>query len=175
MLVDIEDNANSILQLNVLGVRNNFTVILSWSEMEAARYLETFKSNNDRQDCASNIRKRESTDPLERVSDFLTSGGRSGVAVNKTDSVTLLNSFGTVFGISQASRDELSLCVGMGPLKVRRLHDAFHKPFSKLKTKERKEKEEKQKEELEEQEKRQKKMKADGGGSDNTGDGKEEE
>ena len=30
-----------------------------------------------------------------------------------------------------ASMDELGLVSGMGEVKVKRLHDAFHKPFSK--------------------------------------------
>ena len=29
----------------------------------------------------------------------------------------------------QADMEELSACAGIGPTKVRRLHDAFHQPF----------------------------------------------
>jgi len=129
VLVDVDDNANTLLQLNTIGVTNQLTVILCWSELEAARYLETYKTRDGKD--ATPIQKKESTNPLDRVTDFLT-GGRAGV--NKTDAVTLWNQFSTVAGIAAASRDELALVGGMGPVKVRRLHEALHKPFSKLRS-----------------------------------------
>ena len=42
-LVDIEDNASTLLALNKLCVINNMTLILAWSNEEAARYLEPLK------------------------------------------------------------------------------------------------------------------------------------
>jgi DNA excision repair protein ERCC-1 len=133
VFVDVDDNANTILQLNTIGVTNQLTVILCWSELEAARYLETYKTRDGKD--ATPIQKKESTNPLDRVTDFLT-GGRAGV--NKTDAMTLWNQFSTVAGIAAASRDELALVGGMGPVKVRRLHEALHKPFSKLRSRARK-------------------------------------
>ncbi len=133
VLVDVDDNANTLLQLNTIGVTNQLTVILCWSELEAARYLETYKVRDGKD--AAPIQKRESANPLDRVIDFLT-GGRGGV--NKTDAVTLWSQFSTVSGIAGASSDELALVGGMGPVKVRRLHEALHKPFSKLRSRERK-------------------------------------
>ena len=115
VLVDVDDNANTLLQLNTIGVTNQLTTILCWSELEAARYLETYKARDGKD--ATPIQKKESANPLDRVTDFLT-GGRAGV--NKTDAVTLWNQFSTVSGIAGASRDELALVVGMGPVKVRR-------------------------------------------------------
>ena len=145
VLVDVDDNANTILQLNAIGVTNQLTLILCWSELEAARYLETYKARDGKD--AAPIQKRESVNPLDRVVDFLT-GGRAGV--NKTDAVTLWNQFSTVSGIAGASSDELALVAGMGPVKVRRLHDAFHKPFSKLRSRERKKQKEQQEQQNEE-------------------------
>ena len=115
VLVDVDDNANTLLQLNTIGVTNQLTMILCWSELEAARYLETYKARDGKD--ATPIQKKESANPLDRVTDFLT-GGRAGV--NKTDAVTLWNQFSTVSGIAGASRDELALVGGMGPVKVRR-------------------------------------------------------
>ena len=84
------------------------------------------------------------------------------VGVNKTDAVTLWNQFSTVAGIASASSDELALVGGMGPIKVRRLHEALHKPFSKLRSKNRK------KEKLEEQQQQsEEKITADGKASKN--------
>ncbi|KAE8591601.1 hypothetical protein XENTR_v10018509 [Xenopus tropicalis] len=38
--------------------------------------------------------------------------------VNKTDSCTLFTTFGTLFDLANASREDLSLCPGLGPQKV---------------------------------------------------------
>jgi len=133
VLVDVDDNANTLLQLNNIGVTNQLSVILCWSELEAARYLETYKARDGKD--ASCIQKKESSNPLDRVTDFLTGGKAS---VNKTDAVTLWNQFSTISGIARASADELALVEGMGPVKVKRLYEALHKPFSKLRTKNRK-------------------------------------
>lgn len=133
VLVDVDDNANTLLHLNTIGVTHQLTLILCWSELEAARYLETYKARDGKD--ATPIQKRESANPLDRVTDFLTSGR---VGVNKTDAVTMWNQFSTMSGIASASPDELALVGGMGPVKVKRLHEALHKPFSKLRSRARK-------------------------------------
>ncbi|OEU20191.1 DNA repair protein rad10, partial [Fragilariopsis cylindrus CCMP1102] len=138
VLVDIDDNTNSIQQLNLIGVRQNFTVILCWSEIELARYLETYKSKDGKTHDISCITKKESTNIVDRVTDFLISGHKGIGGVNKTDSITLWNTFGSIKSIATASPDELSLCIGMGPLKVKRLYNALHKPFSKFQSRKRK-------------------------------------
>jgi DNA excision repair protein ERCC-1 len=99
------------------------TLILAWSEEEAARYLETFKAFDGKD--ASIIQKKEQTHFADQVADFL---GTS--KINKTDSGQLLSQFSNLRSLMEASMDELGLVAGMGEVKVRRLHDAFHKPFS---------------------------------------------
>jgi DNA excision repair protein ERCC-1 len=123
VLVDTEDNANILLFLNKLAITNNMTLILAWSEEEAARYLETFKAFDGKD--ASIIQKKEQTHFADQVADFL---GTS--KINKTDSGQLLSQFSNLRSLMEASMDELGLVAGMGEVKVRRLHDAFHKPFS---------------------------------------------
>jgi len=125
VLVDVEDNANTLLFLNKLAVTNNLTLLLAWSEEEAARYLETFKAFDGKD--ASIIQKKEQTNFVDQVADFL--GTCKGV--NKTDSAQLLMQFSNLRAVMAASMDELALVSGMGEVKVKRLHDAFHKPFSK--------------------------------------------
>ena len=144
--VDLEDNTNPILFLNDLCVQNNLTLILAWSEQEAARYLETVKAFDGKD--LSMIQKREFTNHIDKVSHTLSSVR----SVNKTDAGQLLNQvgdsnllhssvltvlnlhtclqFGTFKNIVNASLDELSVCPGIGPKKVKRLHDAFHRPFN---------------------------------------------
>ena len=135
-LVDIEDNASTLLALNKLCVVNNMTLILAWSNEEAARYLETFKAYESKD--ASSIQRREQTNFSDQVADVLTAVR----SVNKTDSAQLMSQFGTLRGLMAAPMDELSLCPGIGEKKVRRLYEAFHKPFSSVQArKRRKEKE----------------------------------
>jgi DNA excision repair protein ERCC-1 len=135
-----QDNANNaLLFLNTLAVTHNLTLILAWTEQEAARYLETFKALDGKD--ASLIQKRSSTDDhfVDQVADYLT----ACKPVNKTDSQQLLAHFSSIRALAgAASPDELALCPGLGPTKVQRLWDAFHKPFSKRGAKERKKKKE---------------------------------
>jgi DNA excision repair protein ERCC-1 len=139
VLVDLEDNAIVLQQLNKLAVLHNMTLILAWSEEEAARYLETYKyaEGND----ASLIQRKEKTNFVDQATEFL--AGAQGV--NKTDAASLLSQFTSVKAIMAASKEELGLVPGLGQVKVKRLHDAFHKPFSSKRARERK----KQKEEAE--------------------------
>lgn len=133
--VDIEDNASALLFLNDLCVQNNLTLILSWSEEEAARYIETLKAFDGTDTSA--IEKRDHTSHLDQVAHALVSVR----SVNKTDAGQLLNQFGCWKNIVGASVDELSICPGVGPKKVRRLYEAFHKPFSRESAKRRKQRE----------------------------------
>jgi DNA excision repair protein ERCC-1 len=50
-------------------------------------------------------------------------------SVNKTDTATLASSFGSLARVATASVEELSVCPGLGHKKVRRIFDAFNKPF----------------------------------------------
>ncbi|KAL7526834.1 hypothetical protein ACHAWF_001930 [Thalassiosira exigua] len=133
--VDIDDNTSPLLFLNDLCVQNNFTLILAWSEEEAARYLETVKAFDGKD--ASILQKRDFTTHVDQVSHAL----GSVRSVNKTDSSQLLNQFGCWKNLAGASIEELSVCPGVGPKKVRRLWEAFHRPFSTEMKKRRKERE----------------------------------
>lgn len=121
--VDVEDCSETLLQLNCIAVEHNMTLILAWSQEEAARYLETFKAFDGHD--ASIIKKREETDFVDQVANVL-----AGCKANKTDSQQLLGQFGNVRSMMAASMDELGLVPGIGEVKVKRLYDAFHKPFS---------------------------------------------
>ncbi|KAL9188672.1 hypothetical protein ACHAXT_007050 [Thalassiosira profunda] len=137
--VDVDDNAASVLFLNDLCVKNNFTLILAWSEEESARYLETVKAFDGRDPTI--IKGREYTEHIDQASHAL----GSVRSVNKTDASQLLTQFGTWKNLAGASIEELSVCPGVGPKKVRRLWEAFHRPFSAETAKRRKEEREKEK------------------------------
>ena len=122
-LVDVDDNTQLLVELNKLCVDTEMTLVLAWSELEAARYLETFKVYEHKG--AASIKERVDADYLARLNDCLTSIR----SVNKTDVVTLSSAFPSLAALMQASHEELSQCAGIGEKKVRRLHDAFHEPF----------------------------------------------
>ena len=131
-LVDVDDNASIILYLNKISAVNNLTLVLAWSEEEVARYLETFKAFEGKD--ASTIQKKKEATYTEQAADLL-GAVRS---VNKTDSAQLLSQFGTLKNVITATIKELQQCPGIGEKKVRRLFDAFHKPFSSAMSKKRK-------------------------------------
>jgi DNA excision repair protein ERCC-1 len=136
VLVDIDDCANALLFLNKFGVTHRLTLIVTWSEAEAARYLETYKALEGKD--ASSIQKRESTNMVDQLTDFIA----ACKPLNKTDAATLWQQFGTLKGVATASPDELALCPGLGNVKVRRFYAAIHQPFSKRAMRERKRKQE---------------------------------
>ena len=136
--VDVEDNAAALLALNKLCVVNDLTLVLAWSDEECGRYLETYKAFEGKD--ASLIKKKEYSTYAEQVADVL-STVRS---VNKTDAAQLLGQFGNLRTLMSAQIDELSLCPGIGEKKVRRLWEAFHRPFSTAAVKRRKEEREEQ-------------------------------
>ena len=130
VLVDVQDSANLLLQLNVLCVRHNLTLVLVWSDEEAARYLETYKALEGKD--ATAIQRQMRGTFAEQVIDVLLEAG----SVNKTDTTQLLGQFGSIRSLVAATTDEFSLVSGMGPVKVQKLYDAFHKPFSSKKASE---------------------------------------
>lgn len=132
-LVDVDDNASILLHLNKTCVVNNLTLTLAWSEQEAARYLETFKAFEGKD--ASSIQKKKELSYSEQMTDVL----GCVRSVNKTDSSQLISQFGNFKSLATASINELQSCPGIGEKKVRRLYDAFTKPFSSSLAKKRKE------------------------------------
>ncbi|NXO98301.1 ERCC1 protein, partial [Certhia brachydactyla] len=95
------------------------------SAEEAARYLETFKSYEQKP--PDLLKERVEQDFLSRVTDCLT----SVKSVNKTDVLSLMGTFGSLAAVVGASREDLSLCPGVGPQKAKRLFDVLHQPFLK--------------------------------------------
>ena len=76
----------------------------------------------------------QSGDPFAVLSDCLTAVR----GVNKTDVLTLSSTFGSLKNIIDCSMEELSLCPGLGPRKVKNLYETFHAPFDPTKRKKQK-------------------------------------
>jgi len=114
--------------MNELAYQHDFTLILCWSDLEAARYLELYKVYEKRS--ANSLKSKLEDEYLPRLQDTLS----TVKPVNSTDVLTLATNFGSLKSIMTATTDELSICAGFGEKKVKRLHETFHASFSKKST-----------------------------------------
>eukprot|EP00794_Sanderia_malayensis_P009165 gene9165-10138_t len=123
--VDVKDPHASLKELSKICILADCTLILSWSPEEAGRYLETYKSYENKP--SDVLQERVEGDYHSKMIDCLT----NVKSVNKTDAVTLMSNFGSLKNILEASKDEISLCPGFGPQKAERLIKICHEPFLK--------------------------------------------
>ena len=123
--VDTEDAAEPLSVVTRAAIGNHFTLICGFNAAECARYLEILKSYEKKP--AETIKKDLGSDYASRATSALTAVR----GVNKTDVKTLGDTFGSIAGIFRASEDQLRACPGIGPIKAKRLHEAFHHPFKK--------------------------------------------
>ena len=73
------------------------------------------------------IMEKSNPNPHSKLVDALT----TVKSVNKTDAVTLMNTFGSLENITKASVEDLTLCPGFGPQKAQRLSKVLNTPFRK--------------------------------------------
>ncbi|XP_065520478.1 DNA excision repair protein ERCC-1 [Lathamus discolor] len=121
--VDVKDPQRALKDLAKICVLSDCTLLLAWSPEEAARYLETYKAFEQKP--PDLLRERLDQGFLPRMSDCLTSIR----AVNRTDALSLLSTFGSLAALVAATKEDLSLCPGVGPQKAKRLFDVLHEPF----------------------------------------------
>ncbi|QRV94466.1 DNA excision repair protein ERCC-1 [Ceratobasidium sp. AG-Ba] len=122
ILCDTE-HQNSIKELTKACLLNQITVMVAWSAEEAGYYLGTYKKFEFRSHQL--IKERVDADYTSLLRAALTTIR----GVNKTDVMTLRTNFGSFKNIAHATTEDLQLCPGFGPTKVRRLREAFNKPF----------------------------------------------
>lgn len=123
MLVNDENNLPALQELNRIAFMHEYTLIQAWSNIECARYIETFKAYEGKS--TASIQERVESEFLPKVTSILTTVR----SVNRTDAVTLLDMFGSLRGISRASQEDLLHCPGVGDKKGQRIYEAFHEPF----------------------------------------------
>lgn len=99
-MVDIEDNVISLQEINTLCLEKNITFICAWSNMESARYLETYKAYETKP--STSIQEKVETNYVAQVTKTLT----TIPSVNKSDVNVLLDVFGNLSGVQHSS------CVG---------------------------------------------------------------
>ncbi|KAI8065781.1 restriction endonuclease type II-like protein [Gongronella butleri] len=125
VLVDTDDHYAALRELNLAAISHQFTLMLSWSHDETARYLETYKAFEHKPDDLIREKPTDDTDYYATMSDTLTNIN----SVNKTDALTLMSTFGSFAAMAQADADQLGLCPGFGERKVQRFQKAFTQPF----------------------------------------------
>lgn len=127
LLVDTTECQKVLHDLTKISILADLTLILAWSNEEAARYLETYKAYENKP--PDLLMERVESDFFSRATDSLTTVKK----VNKTDVGTLLTTFKTMDKLVAATEADLSLCIDVGARKAKRLHDLFHEPFKRRK------------------------------------------
>ncbi|KAN0091069.1 Restriction endonuclease type II-like protein [Tylopilus felleus] len=123
IMCDVTEHQELIRELTKVCLINNLTVIVAWSNEEAGHYIATFKQFEHKP--PDLIKERVDKDYGSQLRTALTSINK----VNKTDVETLRTSLGSFADISRASSERLQKLPGFGQVKVRRIKDAFEKPF----------------------------------------------
>ncbi|CAE7189181.1 unnamed protein product [Rhizoctonia solani] len=126
ILCDVTEHQTSIKELTKACLLNAITVIVTWSAEEAGQYLATYKLYEFKSHQL--IKEKIDTDYQSVLRATLTTVR----GVNKTDVMTLKTNFGpcqSFSNIVHATTEDMQLCPGFGPTKVRRLREAFNKPF----------------------------------------------
>ncbi|KAF9241520.1 restriction endonuclease type II-like protein, partial [Melanogaster broomeanus] len=123
IMCDITEHQELIRELTKVCLINNLTIIVAWSNDEAGQYIATFKQFEHKP--PDLIKERVDKDYESLLRTALTSINK----VNKTDVETLRTSLGNLADIAKASSYRLQSLPGFGQVKVRRIKDAFEKPF----------------------------------------------
>ncbi|CAD6215564.1 GSCOCG00000375001-RA-CDS [Cotesia congregata] len=121
--IDVPEPNHALKHLTRICILADLTLMLAWSNEDAARIIETYKIFEYKP--PEMIMERGDSDPQLKLISALTSVR----SVNKTDALTLLRNFGTITDILKASPEALSLCPGFGIQKAKRLHKVLHEPF----------------------------------------------
>ncbi|KAM6188799.1 LOW QUALITY PROTEIN: DNA excision repair protein ERCC-1 [Sarcoramphus papa] len=106
--VDVKDPHQALKELAKVCILADCTLLVAWSPEEAGRYLETYKAYEQKP--PDLLKERVEQDFLSRMTDCLT----SVKSVNKTDALSLLTAW-SLAAMVDASREDLSLCPGVGP------------------------------------------------------------
>ncbi|CAF0978959.1 unnamed protein product [Adineta ricciae] len=129
---DVTEPSQALKELARLCNLYELTLLVSWTDEESARYLETYRIMEGKSaESLMDIQQHQSSDYLTKFIDVTT----QVKSVNKTDAQTLLHAFGSVDAMINASNEQLCVCPGLGALKAQRLYQAFNQPFKRQKQK----------------------------------------
>jgi len=121
---DTEGADAEMVELATDCIVKNATLIVAWSELECARYIEAFKVyEGNTADSIKGVQSKEFEDVFGKCLTSVRS-------VNSSDVLHLGTTFQTMQKVAQATTEELLLCPGLWTKKARRLYDCFHQPFN---------------------------------------------
>ena len=124
LLCDSEGADEPMVDLSHHCIAKRATLLVAFSQLEAARYLETLKLYE--------------TKPPDMIRGETPSGAHEDVfaatvmavrSVNSSDAAQLGTTFGTMKALAAAQTEELLMCPGLGAKKARALRDAFENPL----------------------------------------------
>ncbi|KAI7918477.1 mating-type switching protein swi10 [Pyricularia oryzae] len=122
-MVDIPNHEEALRELSKTSLVNDVTLMLCWSSHEAARYLELYKSYEHASFAA--IRAPPSTGYAEKLVEFVTVPR----AINKSDAVALVSTFGSLRNAINADPDQVAAVSGWGERKVKAWCKVVEQPF----------------------------------------------
>ncbi|XP_037938370.1 DNA excision repair protein ERCC-1-like [Teleopsis dalmanni] len=121
--VDTTEPHNALKSLTRISLLTDLTLMLAWNHEEAGKIIETYKLYEKRP--PDLIMERTESSPYQKLVAALT----HIKPVNKTDAVTLLQTFGNLENLINASDERLSQVIGLGPRKAQKLYKTLHEPF----------------------------------------------
>lgn len=130
LVVDQEHRHERVVrELTSFSVSGNFTLLLAWSNDEAARYLESFKTMEGKS--ANSIKPKVGSLHADHVASVLTTIR----SVNRSDAATLVDSFGSLSAVLLAKPGQLKQCPGLGPQKVSQISSVVSTCFDPVRFK----------------------------------------
>ena len=129
VLADHQDDQNTINGLTIQCLKFEVTLILCWSFEEAAQYIQTMKSYENKTQTLLEgkfpMMQAQQTH-LEQASEALTNIRR----INKTDAKNLLQNYGSLKAVIEADNYEEFLNIdGIGQQKIETLSHCFKGKF----------------------------------------------
>ncbi|KAM8712032.1 hypothetical protein ACLKA7_012538 [Drosophila subpalustris] len=121
--VDTPEPHNALKSLTRISLLADLTMMLAWNAEEAGKIIETYKQFEKRP--PDLIMERVESNPHQKLVAALT----NIKPINKTDAVTLLQIFGNLENLINASEERLSQVMGLGPRKAKKLYKTLHEPF----------------------------------------------
>ncbi|BEI92078.1 uncharacterized protein CcaverHIS019_0408980 [Cutaneotrichosporon cavernicola] len=123
ILCDISEHQQSLRELSKVAVINEMTILVAFSNEEAAQYLTTLKAYEHKS--ADTLKEKVHQTYPSQLQHVLTSGRK----VNKSNAEAIAAQFGSFDNIVRQSNYSLSAVKGLGKVKIVSLLDAFNKPF----------------------------------------------
>ncbi|PGH27093.1 hypothetical protein AJ80_01280 [Polytolypa hystricis UAMH7299] len=123
VMVDIPNHEENLKELSKTSIVNNVTLVLCWSAPEAAHYLELFKSSENAQPTA--IRSQQAQTYKDSLVEFVTAPR----SINKSDTASLISTFGSLQAAVNATPEQISSVPGWGEKKVQQWTAAVREEF----------------------------------------------